>query len=1699
VNKRPYVICLGFHSNKNHKIIKTLLSCLLLTSCVVYADSVKKVDNNHKIIPQHHAFGSDDSFVKDKGDNDKEIRTETHSSKKKAKKNSNSTSNFTSNAFGFGNMAIVDQRTGILNFSMPFGKATGNITGPSFALRLNYSQLGSYRVSSINKNFSFNLSHAYNDGPQRTMTFSSGQSVLLDNVQSAGQTFKFKYHKLNDVKIVAATDGKYPGEAFFKDGHTEFFDSNGYETKYCKEDGHCLVFNYDSTGQKGRHLASIKDGNDKNLYSITDYGSTKIKVRSPSGTFIINKSNGQVSSIDLPVSGAIGISYTYGQGYSSLINKISYPNGLLQKYIIDYIDYPTLRGNPPSKVPVISEQVIYPNYSTNSVGVSTTFHYHGDGTDSNNYLGNHAVGAFDIYGDSLYKVGSNYVYITKSISNGIIEVNKYNKFHLLISSIKTRSRDDVMLAASYFCYGRSTKVGYCNGILSALTPSGDPSESGFNGGDTYTLASKITKESYDSNGSRQETITRLEFDSSGNLTKETRPDGSSKETKYTADSNGFYRYVQYVKSYPNQAGGTSQIQYYDYKNIGVGNGISVKKISDIKYGYDGGNYWKTIGYDYYGNNDGFKSGLVKSSTYTTTSGSIIHYTNSYDYTNSNNQLIKTVTNPYGLKVSQTQNILSGVITGTTNADKTTQKNIYDSLGRLTSSIVYSSTQEEHLNVTKKYYYAGNCPVTHENLHNCNIVTKNGFDKAQLYDGLNRETSIYVKEESNKWLKVSSTTYDPITGFIVAKIAYGFNNNTNKYTAKTIYKYDDIGRVIESTSPDNVKNETIYIYPTKNTGRVVSFIATNLNSTSAISVVDTNISGATIASYVLSVVKGDYPSNSDVQSKLTVMLRLLNQNLSSGPAAKTKVLRKAIIDFVAAALPDAYLHKLISMDGFNRALSVKDQNGNTSSVSYANQGWVQSKKLPDSTSITYTYEPILGAIKSISYNDTLLGSINYNADGTVESKTGVKDSYRVSYVYNSDGKVTSQSMPNGDRICSYYDTFGRPNISVILKSTSTCPENGFDALKNVPEDLKKYAVTSSQYNSSSGLLSKIQYDLTSPKYEQFDYFNDNNIKKAGFSQGDAAGEKDIQYHDGIGVMPDVEDALSNWNEYTYNSTGQLKSSTNTESGFGTISYSYDRFGRLYSANYPNGIMAIYSYDQYQRLIKVQYSKSQATVYTIEITYNAKKDGAVTNDNNVYQRVITEPSKGNATETFHYDSLNRLIKYECTGALCPKDQSGTVIKLAVYSYGALNNIASIKINESKTNKYTYDSLDPTKLTSITGDKSYEFVYDASGNVTSDGHRIFTYTPLSQIETAIVGGKKASYEYSPGGTLSSESVNSAKNYYFYSKGQLINEDDPGVHSSSYFLAPQNIGKNIDGGKTVFYYLVNNTGSVMALTNGSGSVLKSYAYTPFGFQSEVTNLNLKSDIITDNHIGYNGERLDPFTKMQFLGNGVRTYDPEIRRFLQRDSASPFGEGGVNPYTYVNNSPIMLTDPSGQHGVLGAIINGLFAIKDVAEIIGSFGGLTEEVIAEIPVDIAISGAVDAGEAAAAKLSTTAAVNTAEHSTESMVGERVTGSTAKISDEAELDAASTSDRSAGECKGGNCAGPSACFTKGTKVLVLRKHYKPYSKVELKNCKEKHICHHHKKKKYKHVDIDKLKLGTMVATGRDQWKNESRLKPESKLL
>ena len=214
---------------------------------------------------------------------------------------------------------------------------------------------------------------------------------------------------------------------------------------------------------------------------------------------------------------------------------------------------------------------------------------------------------------------------------------------------------------------------------------------------------------------------------------------------------------------------------------------------------------------------------------------------------------------------------------------------------------------------------------------------------------------------------------------------------------------------------------------------------------------------------------------------------------------------------------------------------------------------------------------------------------------------------------------------------------------------------------------------------------------------------------------------------------------------------------------------------------------------------------------------------------------------------------------------------------------------------------------------------FSYDGNGNLTSDGTNTYTYDAENRLTGATTPLNSVTYTYDPFGRRITKAVDGVITNYFYDSDQVIVEYD----SSNQMLRRYVYGLGIDEPICViqttgtYYYHFDALGSVIALTDNSGTVTETYVYSPYG------DVNSSSSI--GNPYLYAGSRYDSETGLYYLR--ARYYHPEVGRFLQVDPINY--ENTTNLYEYCLNNPISYKDSDGQTptlitGAIGAIGGGI-------------------------------------------------------------------------------------------------------------------------------------------------------------------------------
>ena len=450
---------------------------------------------------------------------------------------------------------------------------------------------------------------------------------------------------------------------------------------------------------------------------------------------------------------------------------------------------------------------------------------------------------------------------------------------------------------------------------------------------------------------------------------------------------------------------------------------------------------------------------------------------------------------------------------------------------------------------------------------------------------------------------------------------------------------------------------------------------------------------------------------------------------------------------------------------------------------------------------------------------------------------------------------------------------------------------------------------------------------------------------------------------------------------YNRQGLIYRYVDKQESGRSCTYGYDLTGRLCEAVFDDGTAYTYTYDANDCLVKEHHTlpggsrdviraydkDSRETSVTCgsakvekvfdqlgrlsairrnggkhvtEFTYAAAPDGGATGR-------VTSIKNGSETITYGYDARGYVTsetrggkthcyQYDAKGQLAREDDP-VQGKTFLYSYdtgGAMAEIRAYALTDAKDltglhyEKKTFGrgGAWTDQMMSVDGQAC---VYDAVGNLLTDGKRTYTWQMGSQLAKVTGEGLEASYKYDASGIRTSKTVNGVKTEYLTAGSRILAEKKNGTWQQYLYDGDGQLTDMTYKGKD-YYFIRDNLRVITGLVDSEGKAVVNYRYNSWGKLLGITG-SMAESLGKDNPYRYKGYYYDEETGMYYLKN--RYYDPEICRFISADDVtvmidSPMSLGDKNLYAYSDNDPINKKDEDGEFaqfvamGIAGAVVN---------------------------------------------------------------------------------------------------------------------------------------------------------------------------------
>lgn len=666
-------------------------------------------------------------------------------------------------------------------------------------------------------------------------------------------------------------------------------------------------------------------------------------------------------------------------------------------------------------------------------------------------------------------------------------------------------------------------------------------------------------------------------------------------------------------------------------------------------------------------------------------------------------------------------------------------------GRLSSVVTKfksSPNTEEKVNVIDYIWELNDSKITHtskiktfDNLTATSKSISSALDGRLIYEKDSRGNTIEWEYDYLSRVKVQSinsgTDYNQSVFFDYTFTSQGnVTETTDVFKNKSRMYFDGLGRniITDVNSQDNSNmsfvTSTKTDYDGKGRIKLKSSLDHYLNSTEAFSKLDYKALYNPWGDNSDIVINNSYLSHGEYSP----VLNLSNSFLGKFSDDKIQTddhlgITRTIYNENHLPVQSIRLHKNgalhseinRSFDGLGRVRQEIDELNNKVEFFYDIFGRLIEQHLPDGTKVIRDYVDFSGSALQTSItvisndgNEYHLGTQRFDGfERLVESNVGNR---KYTYIYNGTNQQPDKViLPNGNAVDYQYI----PQLN--------------DAISNI----KAHDITNTfEYNNKNALLERAVNNSSSIK---FDYYDSGLIKNETTSIIKSGELLDTQFSwSSFGELNSYDDAFGKQRNIFYKNNGFIDKIT--DSSVNAL-YSRDEFGRIINVSVNDGeksCVTTLEYDDFGNEIVRSVTFSSGDSFTIATEYYL--NGQVSIVRTYHSNILI------TTESFEYDSRNRLVNYSASGSNLPNDLFGNEINNQKIVWDALNNHVSCEYTftiGSNLSLFKYENdHDPAQLTSIINTNlSYpplvSLLYDAEGRLINDGYgNSMNYNDLGQL---------------------------------------------------------------------------------------------------------------------------------------------------------------------------------------------------------------------------------------------------------------------------------------------------------------------------------------------------------------------------------
>ncbi|MDA8093981.1 MAG: RHS repeat protein [Betaproteobacteria bacterium] len=642
----------------------------------------------------------------------------------------------------------------------------------------------------------------------------------------------------------------------------------------------------------------------------------------------------------------------------------------------------------------------------------------------------------------------------------------------------------------------------------------------------------------------------------------------------------------------------------------------------------------------------------------------------------------------------------------------------------------------------------------------------------------------------------------------------------------------------------------------------------------------------------------------------------------------------------------HVQRSFTYDAYGRVASDTDSQGYTRKFTYDALDRITAITYPDGTTTQYAWNKLdLASVTDRQGNTT---TYTYDADRNLVAVTDPLGQV-TKYTYTPGGKLATMTDPNGNTTTWTRDLEGRVIAKTYAdgKGDALAYDNASrlvsvtDALGQTQDYSYDRAdlVTGISYANAVNPTAAVTYSYD-PYYRRLTGMSDGlGTTSFGYVPAGSMGALELASvagpfgaNDTVGYAYDalgrvIQRTTDVETGYRYDALGRVSEEANP---LGTFRYRYlgdtDQVtGRsLTLSSGADGLGLTVRYDDNlgdRQLRRLTYRAADRGPLVAKLAYTHSAEHLLTSASVLvaWDPGMRQDDQGHGDDEHAYGDGDGRFDGGDHGAWAGDGQdTGDGFSRQRYDYDAAYRLTAVREHGRRmAEQYDYDAAD--NLVGVTGSPApftatanalnqlatvngRAWQYDADGHLVNDGANQYAWDAAGRLVsvTDLASGDKTTYAYDGLGrrlVIDTQGANGAgaETHYLWCGAAVCQaRDGSGAVMADYYSQGE-----VSHGQAL-YYVRDQLGSVIGVTDGHGKVLGSARYSAYGA--------LAASSGAQPAFGFAGMLRDPSTGLYLTQ--YRAYDPAIGRWLSRD---PIGEaGGENIYAYVGGDPVSYADPLG-------------------------------------------------------------------------------------------------------------------------------------------------------------------------------------------